>query len=937
MKKIIILLCFLSLEHHRAFAQNLEHIQIRGVLKDTSLNPLGSATILLLKKSDSSTIKQTISNETGSFNFKKIVKNDYLVKLTYLGFNEKIITIRPSNHENLDLGIIIMAPLSKGLSEVIVKTIKIPISINGDTTVYNADSFKTQPGAIVEDLLRRLPGIQINSDGSIIAHGKEVKKITIDGQSFFLNDPRIATKNLSSDAIEKIQVFNDKTENSIITGIDDGNNDKAINLKLKESYKKNMFGKTIGGIGLKNEIGIPNLLKTNMNKISSNQQFSIIGLINNTNNGGITWGDYQTFAGKINLTGQGDGTFGFGGSRIIPSGDEQSLLSTVLIGQFGIQKNYTAGFNYNSQKTKSKLNTSYYFNQNNQFLRNELISQKFIKNESITTKDKSNRTTINGNHVFNYRYETKFDSSNSIIFFGNIIMNVNKFENKSLQNIYKDPKTDLSKSDINNNDNSTGQTINSTLIYKYKFSKKGRGFAGSLSFSANIRSAKSLQVSSNDFFDNNSSNSQWININQIQKSTLDKNTLKGSLIFLEPIKPSITLETFYNFGKQNSSTERPVFDIVSDKLLLNDTLSRYSDNAITYNRFGSALRVSLNRINFSVGGALQDINQAGDLFKLSNNTLLKKIARNDFRIIPNVNINVNLKNKHLYGGYSVNIIQPKFNELQPFVENINPFYLTFGNPNLLPSLGHDIILGYNSFNPTSFLNFFISSNYTKYINQIIYSQDINLKTSVLISKPINISGGEQLNTSIGIGVPIIKSKASINLNGNLTQNKNPVFINSLLNLTKNNNYNIGIKLDLTPSQNFTFLLNTHWGFSKNTNSDNSIPEQNLYSFRYNGDLNIKLFSDFYLSSSFDYRIYKNEQFNINTRIPLLNTSIYKLLGKSKKMEIRIAGFDLLKKNVGFGQSFYQNSLSQIKTQTLSRYFLLMFTYNLKGSNSNIKK
>ena len=217
-------------------------IVVKGALIDTSGTPLPSATVMLLLPKDSSLVNFGRSNDKGFFEFKNVKRQRYILKVSYVSYIPLQKDVIPTDEAVLDMGSLALKPITKELFEVVVKTAKAPLSIKGDTIEYNAASFKVPPGSTVEDLLRKLPGMQIEQDGSIRAQGMEVKKVTVDGKSFFGSDPKQATKNISADAIQKVQVFNDKTEAAKMTGVDDGKKEKTINLELKESHKKGGFG-----------------------------------------------------------------------------------------------------------------------------------------------------------------------------------------------------------------------------------------------------------------------------------------------------------------------------------------------------------------------------------------------------------------------------------------------------------------------------------------------------------------------------------------------------------------------------------------------------------------------------------------------------------------------------------------------------------------------
>ena len=217
---------------------------LQGRAVDTLVAPLASSTVMLISPKDSSLVNFTRSDDKGAFTFKNLKSGTYILKISFVGFIPYNLVVKPTGEAIVDLGALKLKPITRELMEVVVRTAKAPLTIKGDTIEYNASSFKVPPGSTVEDLLRKLPGVQVDQDGNIRAQGQDVKKMTVDGKNFFGNDPKQASKNLPAEAITKVQVFNDKTENAKLTGVDDGKKEKTINLELKEEFNRDCRART---------------------------------------------------------------------------------------------------------------------------------------------------------------------------------------------------------------------------------------------------------------------------------------------------------------------------------------------------------------------------------------------------------------------------------------------------------------------------------------------------------------------------------------------------------------------------------------------------------------------------------------------------------------------------------------------------------------------
>jgi hypothetical protein len=253
---------------------------LKGQVQDEKQTGLPGATVLILQAKDSSLVSFAATNQQGEFEIKNVNKGDLLLKTTFLGYMPYFHKLQfPQESNLLDLGVLQLRPLSNELKEVMVQGEKSPVVFKKDTIEYNAGSFKTQPNAVAEDLLKKLPGVDVETDGSISVKGEKVQRVTVDGKEFFGRDPKLATRNLPADAIDKVQVFDKKSDQAMFTGIDDGQREKTINLQLKEEKRNSAFGNAMAGIGTDDRYQA----KASLNRFSSGKQLSFLGMANNVN------------------------------------------------------------------------------------------------------------------------------------------------------------------------------------------------------------------------------------------------------------------------------------------------------------------------------------------------------------------------------------------------------------------------------------------------------------------------------------------------------------------------------------------------------------------------------------------------------------------------------------------------------------------------------
>ena len=930
-----------------AQAQNSGRFTIKGTVVDSAGAVLPGATVMLLAPKDSALVNYNRSDENGKLEFKNVKKSTYILKISYVGYIPEDVPIEATDNEIVDVGNIKLKVLNQDLFEVVIKTARAPLSIRGDTVEYNAASFKVPPGSTVEDLLRKLPGMQVERDGTIRAQGQEVQRVTVDGKRFFGGDVKMATKNLPAEAISKVQVFDGKSEQSRLTGVDDGKKEKNLNLELKDSHKKGGFGKATVGAGTKERVEA----KVSYNRFNDKNQFALVGMGNNTNQSGLSWDDYQDFRGSQSFNWGDDGDFGFNnGDRYIVFGDDDGLTVSPGGGgrsDRGFSKNWVGGANYNFDNKKTQFSSNYYFSHTDRVQDAFNQRESILSANSFRNEDKNFNGNLNANHRGGIRLEQKIDSLNTLVIVSNARLGNGNSRYSSEQRFFKlDPQSGTldgerlaTLADINNNSRFNSFAMGNTALFRHKFKKKGRNFAASVGYNINNSNGETNQRSRNEFFQSNPDSSRVVNINQNNETNSLRNQFKGSLLYLEPIGKKFTWETFYNFSLRQDEVNRDVFDVNADNgsFIKNNNLSRYYTNDFTYNRLGTSFRYAYKGLNIMMGVAGLNFDLKGQFVQGNPEAPRSQVNRQFTRFTPNASLRYDLKNnRYLSLGYNMNVNEPPISDLQPIVDNSNPLYIREGNPNLLPQSSQSVNAGYSYFNPGSFTRFFANIYYSYYTNQIVYSQVID-ENLITRSRPENISGGSNLSSYLNYGFPIVKTKSALSFNTSVNFGKNLIFINQGLNETNTNRYNFGTDFNLTPSDNFTLYLDADWSISNTRYSVNKQLDQQFVNGSYGAEMNTKFPGDVYLSTRFNLNTYKNSRLDFNPIQPILNLSVYKIMLKSKKGEIRLSAYDLFNQNQGISQSAYQNFVTTSRVSTLARYFMLSFTYNMRGVKGTVRK
>ncbi len=923
----ILLLCSFTAP---LLAQNPGKVTLKGTAVDTTGEGLPFATVMLLNPVDSALLNFTRSDDKGVFAFKNVKNAPYLLKISSVGNLPLQQRIAPSATEVNDLGALTVKPISSVLMEVVVKAAKATLSIRGDTIEYDASSFKVPPGSTVEDLLRRLPGIEVDSDGNIKAQGRDVKRVYVDGKTFFGDDPKAATKNLGAETLSKIQVFDEKSEQAKLTGVDDGKKEKAVNLELKEEFKKGAFGKITVAGGTSDRWAS----RGNYNRFNTKQQFSVIGFANNINETGVNWEDYGEFKGQNTFEDNDNGDFGFGG------GSRFFYASNDLLNNFdgrGFTQNYGAGANYNYDHKKNKANLSYVYNQTTLNLDEFANRQTFLNESSIFNTDTLNRRDFRNNHNLTGRWEHTIDSTNTLIIKANSRFSTSDTRSRDRQLFFPEAQeAPVNQLNLDNRTDLGAWRVSSTAIFRHRFKRKGQSFSASAGYNGSQNNGTDNLFSLNDFFNATTPDQQ---IRQLNNNDNGTQQLKSSLLYTHPLSKVWFSETFYNISHTSNLVDRQTANPDNSRRI--DSLSVFYDNRILYNRLGSGIRYSKKALNISIGLAAQQIQLNGEQSVAEGQPLLTRpIARTFNNITPRIDIGYEFPNNlNVSGEYGYSIEEPRLQDLQPVPNVNNPIFRTEGNPNLGVERAHEVEAHIGYWNPAALSNVGFNINAKFFDSQIVYNQTIEPaeRNARIITRPDNADGGYEIGTYLWSNFPIIKTKLTMNLSGNARSTLSPAFVNSVPNDTRSDNYNIRVGFNATPSPKIIIGANANVGLNNIRYSIREDLDQNIQNHGVEGSVKWQFASKFFLESNFNYRIFINDRFDFNQRIPIWNASVRRLLGKDNRIETRLAAFDLLNRRVNIVQRGTQNYVTRSVANTLARYFMLSVSYNVRGYENKLKK
>ncbi len=937
MKNKFLLSAVLLLAIIHSFGQNMQG-SIKGLLRDSSEHSvLKKATVSILHI-DSSSASQSLSGDDGSFAITDIPPGKYLLKVSYAGYETRFSNFTiDSTNLTLNAGIIYMQQQAHELATVVVQTP--PIIIKKDTFEFSAGAFSTKPNATAEDLLKKLPGIDVDNSGNIKAQGETVQRVLVNGKRFFGDDPRTATQNLPSDVIDKIQVFDDQSDQSAFTGFDDGNRVKTINIITKKNA--GYFGKFVAGAGNKDLYNVA----ANASSFEGNRQISFIGQLNNTNKQNFT---VQDILGSSGSSGRGSG---FGGSGRGGGGNSsggkggsfgggaqmQQLQSLNTNGSNnGIVTTSAAGLNYRDVWGKNtNVYGSYFYNNLLTSKDQKTVTENFVPNDSsIFNNQDQSSLRRNVNQRINLNIETQFDSLNSLIIRPNISYQQTTNSSTAVTTTTQGTSDLLNKANAKANSYSEGYNGNIDALFRHRFQKKGRTFSLDVNGSGNSNKGNGNNLSATDYF-NNGSDSASI-VNQQYTSTTKGQGISTTAAYTEPIGKRSQLELDYNYNYSKNTSDKLTYDFDSttqkftsiDSLLTNDYENTYSSNRVTLN-----YRYQTDKMNFSVGNGVQ----FGDLTSI-NNTKNTEITQHYTNTYPTANFTYRFnKSSNLRFNYSGRTNQPTVYQLQPVIDNSDPLNVQIGNPLLKQSFTHSFRTLYNSFDNVHLSNIFATVNASFIENNIVSAVKTDPVTGADTITYVNLDGAYNISAFFNYGFQLKKPKSNLNFTTNFTDNRSVSVINREVNYTQN--YTIGETIKFTTNLKQNFDMNFSATPTYNIARYSVQPDQNQNYFSQSLTVGATYYtkSGWILESDFNYTAYEGRAAGYNTSVPLWNAALAKQFLKNKRGELRFSVYDLLNQNVSIVRNVSENYIQDVQTKVLTRYAMLTFTYNLRNSSKTQQK
>jgi len=874
---------------------------IQGIVLDVKNSALPGANVVIMGNADS--VKGgTITDDKGHFSLANLAAGKYQIRISFLGFETHKSNFRIID-ANVDIGKIILKEAVNNLDEVKVVEKIIAATQKGDTTEFNANAYKTNPDADAADLVKKMPGVTLEGK-AVKAQGESVTKVLIDGKPFFGNDPYGSLRNLPAEVIDKVQVYNEKSDQEQFTGFNEGNTTKTINIITKPDKRNGSFGKLYAGYGHEEDNTTRYLAGGTVNNFNGDERITVTAQTNNVN--------MQNFSDQ-NLTGMNSGGAG------------TSVTKSV-------------GINYNNKIGKKiDINGSYSFNENdNSALRNTRRQYVIAADSGQVYNEQSNTNNNSYSHRLYLRINYNIDSINSLLIDPQLSLQ-KSYSNSSLFGNTAQAGDTLNKTINNNSANTLGYMFSGNILFRHRFKKRGRTFSINLNTSNNHNNGLSFLNAQNVFYANAAASDT---LNQKTNTLWNNWNVTGNATYTEPVGKNGQLQLQYNYTTQpgNSIRNTDNFSLPDGAYTIPDSaLSNTFSSNNTMQKLGGSYQYNTKKIIVSFGlyyqiaelGNDQTIPYASSVDKAFNNFL--PVASLQYKISDKQNLHIN---------YTANTISPSVTQLQNVINNSNPLQLTTGNPELKQPYSHNIVMRYSAIGKNSNMFFAtVNGSYTQNVisnKSIIADSNTWLNGNILLPKgsqlnmPVNIDGAWSVyaNVTYGIPVRVIKSNLNLTLYSGITNT--PGIINDVINNSTNTNAGIGLTISSNINENIDFTFTSNASYNTTVNSINTAVSANYLNESSYLTFNWILPGAFVFNTQMNYQTNSGLSDGYNQNFLLWNVGFGKKVFKKRQGDIRITVYDLLKQNNSIQHSVTESYIADTRSNILQRYFMLTFTYNIRN-------
>lgn len=916
MKRYIIIIFILMSIPAALFPQ----ADIYGKVTDAKSNEaLIGATVQLFNSDDKISEYHAITDQDGMFRLSDVMSGSYNLLITYVGYRQYSLPVIVKETD-----IKVNAGLTEDnqiLDEVSVTGRATRAEQKGDSLVYNAEAFKVMDGSNAESLLSKMPGIVVQG-GTIQAQGEDVKKILVDGKEFFDGDINLAIKNLPSDIISSIEVFDKQSEQAEFTGFDDGEQIKTINIITKSGFKSGTFGRAYAGYGTGNHYNAGG----NINFFNEDRRISVLGMSNNINNQNFSQED---IAGVM---ASGSSKNGRGGRKGQGGGSKYDFMTGNLN---GVTSSDGIGFNYvDKWNDKMSFTGSYFFNHSKNS--NEKNTEREYFESALpgmSYNEYYNSLMKNFNHRINMRYDYNIDKNNTLTIRPSISLQNNSSETSSkgknfIEDIISNNMTSTSSS------KATAYNIGSTVDFRHRFRKTGR------TLSVNLRGTVS-QNNNDKYYDYISSVYQSpeksMTTSQLTDNRNRQYSYRGNIMYTDLITKSLQIQANYRISYSKSDADKTTYDksTVTDLYdMLNEELSNISTSGYLTQSAGIGLRYRIGKLNISGEANVQ----YSSLVNTQTYPVGDNIDKRFYSFLPRINLRYSVdKSNSFMFRYNSSTSSPSIADLQAVTDNSNPLFISAGNPGLKQQINHMMNLRYilTTKSGQSFITMIGATLRNGYVGDstFVAKENMEIGGTVLekgaqFSRPVNLDGYYSLQSLVTYGFPLDFIKSNVNLSVSANYSSIPTIFDGIPSKTNELNILPKIVIGSNISSRLDFTLSYSAGINKAFSSvDNTV--NNSY-ISHNGQIKFgwEFWKGFILNNVVSYTGYTGLE-DGNFSYYLWNVSVGKRFLKNNACEINISAFDLLRQNKSFVRNVGSNYYEYVQGNVLEPYFMLSVIYNIR--------
>lgn len=897
---------------------------IKGIVADTASNiKLVNAVVSVLNAKDSMLVDFKRVNGNGLFNVHLKQPGTFLLVVSYPGYvvyTERFLL--STDKRDIDFGTVHLNLTSRFLKEIIIKGKAVAVKIKGDTTEFNAGSYVIEPHSKVEDLLKQLPGLQIDQNGKITANGEAVKKVLVDGEEFFGDDPTLVTRNIRGDMVDKVQLYDKKSDQATFTGIDDGKSEKTINIKLKDSKKNGYFGKLEGGAGNDGYYEAQALF----NSFKNNHKLAVYGISGNNGKIGLGWQDNAKYGASPSpnnsIVSLDDGADDFESSNGNYNGQ-------------GLPSAHTAGLHYDTKWNgqKARLNLNYKMGDYGVDGIREKLTQNNLPIGLISDHSAQQFSSSSFRQKLDATIETQLDSSLNLKF--SVFGSQKKSKGNTAYQTFalRDSSDFLNSGDRDLRNSANDASFGSSAFLSKKFKKNRRTASLQLDYATNSRNGEQFLKSKNSFYNNSGIVDSIQIIDQKKPEDVRLSTLSANVSYTEPLSQSLSLVFNTGFSVNQSHADRKSFDATTPEVYtLLDTL--FSNNY--------RLRQNTRQV-----GAVINYNKGKNIITTGLKTLFSDYVQKDLMSSQNYSrnfTNLNPQASYQYSfsqqksfkiNYQGSTRQPTLTQLQPFRNNLDPLNVFTGNTELTPSFNNRIDFRYVAYKVLSKSGIMMNGNYS-----LTSSPIVNKITTDSVGKntfqSVNLSGHNLNSFAVNVGFQKVISKPEIAVALMLGGTGNTYYniINTEMNKTNSYNYSVVASISKYEKQKYACYLNVIPNYtSVNSSLPNSLDNSG---WAVNAEASIEIFlpAKFSLKMDglYDYRE-KTQSFDNSLNRMIWNSTLNRNFLKDKSLKFSVGVNDLLNQNNGFTRNNINNMFVQERYTTVKRYFLFSVNWDFNKTGT----